>query len=174
VADLVLLANVVLLTALLSMIARLAVAARYRRHHPHRRHGGGRQRADLRAHPREIAKACRRQAGDPCRLEKAFSAIADSNINADRRRGAVGVRHRADPALRIVLTLGIATSMFTSADGQPCAAHPSCTAGGARSRVCQSDRRAHPQGPAVEFFSHQTSYPFMATRRVWYTLSPCS
>jgi len=23
----------------------------------------------------------------------------------------------------------------------------------------------------VEFFSHQTSYPFMATRRVWYTLS---
>ena len=23
----------------------------------------------------------------------------------------------------------------------------------------------------MEFFSHQTSYPFMATRRVWYTLS---
>jgi len=23
----------------------------------------------------------------------------------------------------------------------------------------------------VEFFSHQTNYPFMATRKVWYTLS---
>ena len=23
----------------------------------------------------------------------------------------------------------------------------------------------------MEFFSHQTSYPFMATRKVWYTLS---
>jgi len=23
----------------------------------------------------------------------------------------------------------------------------------------------------VEFFSHQTSFPFMATRRVWYGLS---
>jgi len=23
----------------------------------------------------------------------------------------------------------------------------------------------------VEFFSHQTNFPFMATRRVWYTLS---
>ena len=23
----------------------------------------------------------------------------------------------------------------------------------------------------MEFFSHQTNYPFMATRKVWYTLS---
>jgi preprotein translocase subunit SecF len=45
-------------------------------------------------------------------------------------------------------------------------------AGGASSRACRSDlAAAAAQGPTVEFFSHQTSYPFMATRKVWYTLS---
>ena len=95
VADLVLLANVVLLTALLSMLRRGAVAAGHRRHHPHRRHGGGRERADLRTHPRRTAQRRVAAGGDPAGFEKAFSAIARfQRHHGHRRRRAVGVRHR--------------------------------------------------------------------------------
>src|SRR5580692_1067607 len=43
-------------------------------------------------------------------------------------------------------------------------------AAGARSAAWRS-ASARSQGSFVEFFSHQTRFPFMATRKVWYTLS---
>src|SRR5579872_215505 len=38
-------------------------------------------------------------------------------------------------------------------------------AASASSPICRSE------GPSVEFFKKQTNFPFMATRKVWYTLS---
>ena len=118
VANLVLLANVVVLTALLSMLRHRAHAARHRRHHPHRRHGGGRQRADLRTHPRGIAQrrfaAGRDQGG---LREGVLRHRGLQRHDVDRGRGAVRVRHRRDQGFAIVLSLGILTSMFTSLMG---------------------------------------------------------
>ncbi len=75
--------------------------AGHRRHHPHRRHGGGRQRADLRAHTRGIAQwriaADRHQGG---LREGVFRHCGFERHDVDRRRGVVRVRHRRHQGLR--------------------------------------------------------------------------
>ena len=101
VADLVLLANVVLLTALLSMmqaslslpgIAGIILTV------------GMAVDANVLIYERireELRNGVSPQAAIRAGFEKAFSAIADSNVTTlHRRRGAVRVRHRPDPGLR--------------------------------------------------------------------------
>jgi hypothetical protein len=58
VADGVLLCNVVLLTALLSMMRASLSLPGIAGHHSDSGHGGGRQRTDLRAYPRGVARGC--------------------------------------------------------------------------------------------------------------------
>src|SRR5207237_8989393 len=89
---------------------------------------------------------------------------------AERRPGAVGVRHRTDPRLRRRAHPRDRDLDVHLADGQPGAAHPHVRrAAQDRAPVNLTERLRHrkPQGPQGEFFSHQTSYPFMATRKVW-------
>jgi preprotein translocase subunit SecD len=118
VADLVLLANVVLLTALLSMmgaslslpgIAGIILTV------------GMAVDANVLIYERireEIRKGVSPQAAIRAGFEKAFSAIADSNITT-LIAGVVLWVFGAGPirGFAIVLTLGIATSMFTSLMG---------------------------------------------------------
>ena len=54
--------NAVLLIGAMAELRGHPHPARHRRHHPDHRHGGGRQRADLRAHPRGAASSARRSA----------------------------------------------------------------------------------------------------------------
>ena len=99
VANLVLLANVVVLTALLSMlgtaltlpgIAGIILTV------------GMAVDANVLIYERireELRNGVSPQAAIKAGFEKAFSAIADSNVTTvHRRRRAVGVRHRRDPA----------------------------------------------------------------------------
>jgi preprotein translocase subunit SecD len=118
VADLVLLANVVLLTALLSMmraslslpgIAGIILTV------------GMAVDANVLIYERireEIRKGVSPQAAIRAGFEKAFSAIADSNITT-LIAGVVLWVFGTGPirGFAIVLTLGIATSMFTSLMG---------------------------------------------------------
>jgi preprotein translocase subunit SecD len=118
VADLVLLANVVLLTALLSMmgaslslpgIAGIILTV------------GMAVDANVLIYERireEIRKGVSPQAAIRAGFEKAFSAIADSNITT-LIAGVVLWVFGAGPirGFAVVLTLGIATSMFTSLMG---------------------------------------------------------
>jgi len=118
VADLVLLANVVLLTALLSMmsaslslpgIAGIILTV------------GMAVDANVLIYERireEIRKGVSPQAAIRAGFEKAFSAIADSNITT-RIAGLVLWVFGTGPirGFAVVLTLGIATSMFTSLMG---------------------------------------------------------
>ena len=62
---------------------RVAVAAGYCRHHSDGGHRRGRERPDLRAHPRGTAQR-RAAAGGAIRagFDKALSAITDSNVTA--------------------------------------------------------------------------------------------
>ena len=124
VADLVLLANVVLLTALLSMmraslslpgIAGIILTV------------GMAVDANVLIYERireELRKGVSPQAAIRAGFEKAFSAIADSNVtDADRRGGAVGARHRPDPRLRHRADARHRDLDVHLADGQPRAAH---------------------------------------------------
>jgi predicted RND superfamily exporter protein len=90
----------------------------------------------------------------------------------------VGHRHRAIRGFAIVLTLGIATSMFTSLLGSR--ALITLMYGGRRKVARLSIGCAHADAAAsrrhspritVEFFHRATSFPFMSTRKVWYGLS---
>jgi len=124
----------------------------------------------------EIRKGVSPQAAIRAGFEKAFSAIADSNITYALIAGVVlwvfgtgpipRLRHRAHPRHRHL--------DVHFAHGQPCAPHPHVRRAAQDRAPVNLTRRLRdrkPQGLQVEFFSHQTSYPFMATRRVWYTLS---
>ena len=74
---------------------RHADAARHRRHRADRRHRGQLQRADLRAHPRGVARRAQRDFGDRCRLQaRAVDHSRFQHHHLHRRRGAVLYRHR--------------------------------------------------------------------------------
>ena len=125
VADLVLLANVVLLTALLSMmraslslpgIAGIILTV------------GMAVDANVLIYERIREEAAQRRlaaGGDPRRLrEGVLGHRRFQRHDADRRPRAVGASAPAPiRGFAIVLTLGIATSMFTSLHGQPRADH---------------------------------------------------
>ena len=114
------------LTALLSMLRRGAVAARHRRHHPHRRHGGGRERADLRTHPRGIAQR-RHAAGGasrPASRRRSRRSSIPTSPPSSRAWCCSVFGTGADPAASpVVLSLGILTSDVHRAHGLARAAH---------------------------------------------------
>ena len=149
-----------------------AVAARHRRHPADGGHGGGRQRHHLRAHPRGIAQRGVAAGFHPRRLrEGVLGHLGLQPHHPDRGPRAVGVRYRADPQLRHRAGARYRHFDVYRAAGQP--------------RIADTDLRrqaqAHPpgdrlnsdssQGISVEFFHKATNFPFMATRRIWYTLS---
>ncbi len=125
VADAVLLANVVLLTALLSLmgtvlslpgIAGIILTV------------GIAVDANVLIYERireELRNGVSPQAAIRAGFDKAFSAIADSNITA-LIAGVVlwALGTGVIRGFAVVLTLGIMTSMFTSLMGSPCADHP--------------------------------------------------
>ena len=173
VADAVLLANVILLTALLSMlraslslpgIAGIILTV------------GIAVDANVLIYERireELRNGVSPQAAIRAGFDKAFSAIADSNVTALIAGLALWVIGTgAIRGFAIVLTLGIATSMFTSLLGSR--ALITLMYGGRR-KVARlsidwliSTRK---ELGTVEFFHRATSFPFMSTRKVWYGLS---
>ena len=66
--------NLILIFALMTADRGDADHARHRRHRADHRHGGGRQRADLRAHPRGAEDRARAGAGDRARLREGVLA----------------------------------------------------------------------------------------------------
>jgi preprotein translocase subunit SecD len=76
-------------------------AARHRRHRADHGHGGGRQRADLRAHPRRVAQRQQSASGDSRRLRSGFRHHPRlQHDHPDRGDHAVRLRHRPDQGLR--------------------------------------------------------------------------
>jgi hypothetical protein len=153
IADITLAANVVLLTACcpagrgadLPGIAAVVLD---------RRHGGRRQHPDLRAHPRGIAQRCLAARGDCRRLRpRVLGHRRLQRDRVDRGFGAVVVRCRRGARLRVVLVLGIATSMFTAVMGSRGHWCKSFTAANARSTACRFDDRVGIRGHTWNFFT---------------------
>ena len=92
--------NVAMIFGILSLSQRYADAARHRRHRADGRHRGGFQRADLRAHPRGIARRAHRNFGDRRRLQaRAVDHPGFQHHHLHRRGGAVLYRHRSGARL---------------------------------------------------------------------------
>ena len=167
VASVVLLGNVVLLTALLSMmhaslslpgIAGILLTV------------GMAVDANVIIYERireELRNGVSPQTSIRAGFEKAFSAILDSNVTT-AIAGLVLWVFGTGPirSFAIVLTLGIATSMFTSLLGSR--ALLTLIYGGKHKPQRLADRLGEGQWNS---FGKATSFPFMATRRIWYTLS---
>ena len=158
-ADLVLLANVVLLTALLSMmraslslpgIAGIILTV------------GIAVDANVLIYERireELRNGVSPQAAIRAGFDKAFSAIADSNVTtliAGLVLWVIGTG--AIRGFAMVLTLGIATSMFTSLHGQPRAGHAHVRRP-AQGRPAADRRTAGAQDSPWNFFSRADQLP---------------
>ncbi len=117
----------------------------------------------------ELRNGMSPQAAIRAGFEKAFSAIAGlERHHADRRPGAVGVRHRPDPRLRHRADAGHRHVDVHLAAWQPRAADADLRR---QAQACAACPSADPEATRLEFFHKTTNFPFMATRRVWYALS---
>ena len=100
-ANIALVFNMALIFGALSLLQATLTPSRHRRHRADHRHGGGRERADLRAHPRGSARGARRHRGHRRRLRPgAQDHHRRKPHDPDCRGSPVLVRLRAGQGLR--------------------------------------------------------------------------